>query len=206
MSGWPVLLFDVLAQDRDRWAPADGAGEIGPGPQAARPPVVAAQAREFLPQPPRGHPFEAVDQPGDGDGGREVHQQVDMLGFPVELAEVCAEVRAYVPYDLLHPLQVSGTEYLVPVLGDENQMDMQEEDTVFASAYVPVLTHETNHALGVQCRPCRAWLDRDINAAVNVAKAAGLAVTACGAQVRPGLAPAQRGEAGTHPKSHRKAA
>jgi len=36
------------------------------------------------------------------------------------------------------------------------------------------------------CQRCGAWLDRDINAAVNVAKAAGLAVTACGAQVRPG--------------------
>jgi len=57
-----------------------------------------------------------------------------------------------------------------------------------------------------QCRACGAWLDRDINAAVNVAKAAGLAVTACRAQVRPGLVPAQRGEAGTHPKSHRDAA
>jgi putative transposase len=52
-----------------------------------------------------------------------------------------------------------------------------------------------------RCRACGVWLDRDINAAVNVAKAAGLAVTACGAQVRPGLALAQRGEAGTHPKS-----
>ncbi|MFF4097730.1 RNA-guided endonuclease TnpB family protein, partial [Streptomyces sp. NPDC001834] len=31
----------------------------------------------------------------------------------------------------------------------------------------------------------------------NVAKAAGLAVSACGARVRPGLVPAQRGEAGT---------
>jgi putative transposase len=51
-----------------------------------------------------------------------------------------------------------------------------------------------------------AQLDRDINAAVNVAKAAGLAVTACGAQVRPGPALAQRSEAGTHPKSHRKTA
>jgi putative transposase len=49
------------------------------------------------------------------------------------------------------------------------------------------------------CEACGAVLDRDINAAVNVAKAAGLAVTACGAQVRPGLVPAPRSEAGTHP-------
>ena len=51
-----------------------------------------------------------------------------------------------------------------------------------------------------ECGACGAALDRDINAAVNVAKAAGLAVTACGARVRPGAIPAQRGETGTHPK------
>ncbi|MFD8074025.1 RNA-guided endonuclease InsQ/TnpB family protein [Streptomyces sp. NPDC059718] len=49
------------------------------------------------------------------------------------------------------------------------------------------------------CSACGAVLDRDINAAVNVAKAAGLAVTARGAQVRPGLVPAPRSEAGIHP-------
>jgi putative transposase len=62
------------------------------------------------------------------------------------------------------------------------------------------------HVREWQCPACGAQLDRDVNAAVNVAKAAGLAVTACGAQVRPGLALAQRGEAGTHPTSRRKAA
>jgi putative transposase len=62
------------------------------------------------------------------------------------------------------------------------------------------------HVRAWRCQKCGVWLDRDINAAVNVAKAAGLAVTACRAQVRPGLALAQRGEAGTHPKSPRQAA
>lgn len=48
------------------------------------------------------------------------------------------------------------------------------------------------------CEACGVVLDRDINAAINVAKAAGLAVSARGAQVRPVLVPAQRGETGTH--------
>jgi len=63
------------------------------------------------------------------------------------------------------------------------------------------------HVRTWQCQGCGTWLDRDVNAAVNVAKAAGLAVSACGAQVRPGpRALAQRGEAGTHPKSRQEAA
>jgi putative transposase len=63
------------------------------------------------------------------------------------------------------------------------------------------------HVRSWQCQGCGVWLDRDINAAVNIAKAAGLAVTACGAQVRPGaMLQAPRSEAGTLPKPRREAA
>jgi len=62
------------------------------------------------------------------------------------------------------------------------------------------------HVRAWQCPGCGVWLDRDINAAVNVARAAGLAVTACRAQIRPGHTLAQRGEAGTHSISRQDAA
>jgi putative transposase len=55
------------------------------------------------------------------------------------------------------------------------------------------------------CRECEAVHDRDVNAAINIKTAAGLAEAACGAQVRPVLVPAQRGEAGTRPGAARSA-
>jgi putative transposase len=51
------------------------------------------------------------------------------------------------------------------------------------------------------CSACGIIHDRDHNAAKNVKTAAGLAVTACGAPVRPGLVPAQRDETGSHGSS-----
>ena len=48
------------------------------------------------------------------------------------------------------------------------------------------------------CPDCGTFLDRDTNSARNVKKAAGLAVSACGAQVRPEPVLAQRDEAGSH--------
>ncbi|PNE42027.1 MULTISPECIES: RNA-guided endonuclease TnpB family protein [Streptomyces] len=48
------------------------------------------------------------------------------------------------------------------------------------------------------CPACGALLDRDINSARNVKKAAGLAESACGAPIRPESVLAQRNEAGSH--------
>ena len=75
-----------------------------------------------------------------------------MLRPIIELGQPGTEVRTHLPNDLLHPVQVCRGPHWVPVLGDENQVGVQDEDTVPACAYVAVLGHKTKYAACVQLR------------------------------------------------------
>jgi hypothetical protein len=59
------------------------------------------QVGELLPHPAGRHALEAVDQAGQGDLGREVNQQVDVITLTLELGQPGLELRAQVPHDLL---------------------------------------------------------------------------------------------------------
>ena len=111
-------------------------------------------------------------------------------------------------HDAGWPAFVSMLEYKARLCGREfHRIGRFEPTSQVCSACGVKDGPKPLHVRVWQCQGCGMWLDRDINAAVNVAKAAGLAVTARGAQVRPGPSvPAQRGEAGTLPKPRRKAA
>jgi len=67
-----------------------------------------------------------------------VDQEVDVVGFAVELAQVGAEVGA----DLAHDLFASGehrvVEHAAPVLGDKHQVDVEVPDDATAAPDIGV--------------------------------------------------------------------
>ena len=75
-----------------------------------------------------------------------------MVRLAVELGQFAPEVRGYVAHDLLHPGQMRGGEHGMPVLGDENQVDVQDENTVPAGAYSAIAGHETKYTERVRLR------------------------------------------------------
>jgi len=68
-----------------------------------------------------------------------------MFSLAADLGQFHPGVCAHISHDLPHPFQVPRGEGRVPVFR-ENQMDMQDEDTLPASTYVAVLEHETKYA------------------------------------------------------------
>jgi Helix-turn-helix domain len=117
---------------------------------------VAAQAGE-LPRriPSRRHTLQRVEQLGQGDLGREVHEQAGVIGLAVELGQFRLEVGADIPHDLFQPREVTADQDRVPVLGDENQVGKKfEKFENKAPVYVDVdiKGHQINYAGEVQLR------------------------------------------------------
>ena len=83
-------------------------------------------------------------------------------------------------------------------LGDGTQVNISTKHAACQGADVPVFGHEFEYAFSMQLR---------YNYRLYPAPGQQIALArAFGAQVRPDLVPAQRVEAGTHPKSRRKVA
>jgi hypothetical protein len=68
--------------------------------------------------------LEAVDQVGHGDLGGVVDEQVDVIGLPIELGQLSAEVGADSPEDCFEVSQVLVVEHPPPVFCDKDQVDV----------------------------------------------------------------------------------
>ena len=203
------------------------------------------QVGELLAQAAGGNALEAVDELDDGDLGREVHQEVDVVVRAVvpknrdkarlkvarahaQVSDARREFHHQFSTQLIRENQAIGVEDLavkglartrlaksVHDAGWAQFVAMLEYKTVrYGRTLVKIgrfePTFQTCSACGVKdgpkplhirewtCPACGTVHERDHNAAKNVKTAAGLAVAACGAQVGPGLVPAQREEAGSH--------
>ena len=78
-----------------------------------------------LPKVAAGDPFERVHEAGNGQGGRIVDQKVDMVGFPVELHQGRAHIRAHHAHDTFHVRQHAGGKHAPAIFGYEDQVGVQ---------------------------------------------------------------------------------
>lgn len=108
-----VLLLYILAQHRDRYS-AYRTGEVRARPQPLRMPIVAHELGNSS-RSRRDETRAGVRELRQRDFGWEVDQQVDVIGFAVELDQFAFEVLTDRPHGLLHPCQVPVVEDPMPI-------------------------------------------------------------------------------------------
>ena len=107
---------------------------------SVRPTGTGGRGCRTLPQPsagrcPQAEPagadaLEGIDQLGELDFGRVVHERVDVVLFAVELFQLGLEVGADLPHDLFGAGQHGVGERVAPVLRNKNQASMQMADNM----------------------------------------------------------------------------
>ena len=124
-----LLLFDVLADDLDGRTAAT-ASKVGRRPQGAAPQLLADARVVLFADHAAGHALEAAHQRRDGDLGRVVHQQVDVIVLTVELNQFRLEVGTDAGE---YPVQVIEDflgEHFAAIFGHKDQMHMHQEYAV----------------------------------------------------------------------------
>src|SRR2546425_10181252 len=139
------LLLDVLADDRQRCTAAR-CGEVRGRPQVSVHDGAVDPAGELLAYAAGGDALEAVDQFRDGDLGRVVHQEVDVIAFAVELLQLRLEVLAHLAHDLFAACQHLVVEDSTPVFRHEDQMYMHRRNDASARPVVVLYIHATNRS------------------------------------------------------------
>jgi hypothetical protein len=118
VSTWPgrrgLVLFSVVMRGTPGLQAREESHRFKPGGSTVL-------GGEFLAERAGGDALEGADEPGQGDLRRVADEEVDVVGFAVELAEFRAEV----PHDLLAAGQGLSGERAAPVLRREDQVCME---------------------------------------------------------------------------------
>jgi len=146
---WRLLLFDVLADDIDGCTAAT-ASEVGRRPQGTAPQLLVDARVVLFADHTTGHALQAVHQRRDGDLGRVVHKQVDVIVLTVELNQFRLEVGTDAGE---YPVQVIEDflgEHFAAIFGHKDQMHMHQEDAVPSVPNIVVLAHRPNYTIRMQ--------------------------------------------------------
>ncbi len=125
---WCFLLLNKLPNDLQR-STAAGCGKVTPAPEHIFP-VPLLKRRELLSEQAAGNALEAIDQFREFNVGREVDQQVHMIGFAIEFSEFNMKALTDAGEDIAQGLDVNAFEDSPPILRREDQMGMKLEDAV----------------------------------------------------------------------------
>lgn len=79
--------------------------------------------RELLPQHPAGYALHCVHDPGHRLLGRVLDQEVNVIGFAVQLQQHAVQLLGDALANLPHPVQLRLTQDLAPVFDREDQVD-----------------------------------------------------------------------------------
>ena len=132
------LLIDILLDNFQRCSTARSR-EVAPAPEHVLP-IPLLKRWELLPKEPAGDAFQAVHQRRQGNFRREIHQQMHVIRFPVELSQFGAGGFTNAGEYIAHCFDVNAVKDAPPILRRKDQMSVQQKDamasrSVFSSGF-----------------------------------------------------------------------